>query len=386
MADRPVDGGWKQRLKFVAFAVIPAASVLLVAHVIASVASYRRLEFIQDPLTGMTSYHMRVGGWPWVRPTVTRLNSRGFPDVEYTTLPAKGDCVHIVFTGDSFTFGDAVDGEKAWVSLVRDRLAMTFPGRCTRVFNIAAPMTTIEQQLARVRETRTLLQPDFVVLGQYQNDITDLTIPGSVAYKEDTETAETTFWGDRLRRMTPGFDFPLLRVLTYRTLKVFGERGIQYDLLRRWSVLADSTTADLAATLTGIYRTMYDSLVTELRADSVPMAVVIFPSRMDIIAKRYPEGAFFEALADDYDVPRLSLMPVLEQRRRPFPYLTYDGHFNELGNRIAAETVADWLLGASSPFPGLRDRLGAPTMPARVRWWPQPINPDTASQATGATK
>lgn len=371
-ADPITERGWKRRFKLVAFSLVPVLVLLLVGHCTASVATYRHLSFVTDSLTGVTNYHMRVGGWPWVHQTTTRLNTMGFPDIEYTNLPPKGDCVHVLFTGDSFTFGDALDGDLAWVSLVRQRIATAFPGRCIRVFNVAAPMSTIQQQLKRVREVKPILDPDYVILGQYQNDITDLTNVGAVAYQPSTDSTVTTFWGDRLRMITPGFDSPLPRMLTYRAFEVLGENRIKLDILSRWSVLADTSFAEYAGWLTGIYRSMFDSLATELNADGTGFGVVIMPSKMDIIAQRYPEGEFFEKLADQYALPRLSMMPVLDKRRKPFPYQTYDGHFNELGNRIVAESVFDWLfVSDSAPFPALREGLEEPRPPVTIRWWPQ---------------
>ena len=373
VTEKPVSG-WKRRLKLVAFTLAPALTLLIVAHGLASVATFRELVFRTDSLTGVSYYHMRVGGWPWVEPTTTRLNTRGFADIEYTTLPPKGGCVRIVFTGDSFTFGDALSGDRAWVSLVRDRIATAYPGHCIQVFNLASPMTTIEQQAARVRETLPALQPDFIVLAQYQNDITDLTIPGSVAFRPASQGQQSTFWGDRLRRMTPGFDSPLPRMLTYRAIEYMGENRIKWDLLSRWSVLADSTSQEMATMLTGIYREMYDSLINEVRGKGIGFAAVIFPSKMDILAQRYPEGDFFSALAVEHGVPVLDLYPTFDARRKPFPYQLYDGHLNTLGNRIAAEAVFNWLFRSDSgPFPRLREGLPDPAPIEPVKWWPQPL-------------
>ena len=93
---------------------------------------------------------------------------------------------------------------------------------------------------------------------------------------------------------------------------------------------------------------------------------------MDVIAQRYPEGEFFEALADAHRLPRLSMMPILDRHRQPFPYLTYDGHFNVIGNRLVAVSVFDWLFRSDpAPFPRLTAGLGAPAAPKIVRWWPK---------------
>jgi hypothetical protein len=193
-----------------------------------------------------------------------------------------------------------------------------------------------------------------------------------VAHREATDTSETTFWGDRLRMITPGFDSPLPRMLTYRAFHFLGERRIKLDILRRWSVLADTSYGEYAQWLTGIYRAMFDTLVTEVRATGAQFGTVILPSKMDIIALRYPEGEYFAGLARARGVPHLELFPVFDRERQPFPFLLYDGHLNETGNRLVAREVFAWLFtGPEAPFPGLRRGLGEPAPPVRVRWFPQ---------------
>ena len=347
--------GWKRRLKLLVFSLIPLVALVLVGQLVASLTIHRSFTFGTDSLSGVTHYVMRVGRLPWSGTTVTALNSLGLPDGEFVNILPKGDCIHVVFSGDSFTFGDAVDGDSTWVSLIRQRTAHLNPDRCIRVFNIAQRMTTIEQQAARIRETRDLLQPDIVVLGQFQNDLTDLTMPGSIAYEPETSGHGTTFWGDILRKSVPGFNSALLRMVTYRSFAFLTANNYRLDVLSRWSVLADTANGEFADRLKGIYRDMYADLVQELRAQGVGFAVVILPSKMDLMAQRYPEGEFFRSLAEEFQVPYLDLTPTLSANRKPFPYQVYDGHLNERGNRIVARTVYDWMFVAGQgPFASLR--------------------------------
>jgi hypothetical protein len=282
-----------------------------------------------------------------------------------------------VYSGDSFTFGDAVNGDSTWVSLVRRRSASLNRGRCVRVFNIAQRMTTIEQQMARIHETWDVLQPDIVVLGQYQNDLTDLTMPGSIAYQPDAAGQGTTFWGDILRKSVPGFNSPLLRMVTYRSFAYLTAHNHRLDVLSRWSVLADSTNREYADKLKGIYRGMFASLVEELRAKGVGFAVVILPSKMDLMAQRYPEGVFFRTLAQEFQVPYLDLTPVLSANRRPLPYQMYDGHLNERGNRIVARSVYDWMFAdPQGPFPRLRQEATVASRRQSQKQEPANRNPE----------
>ena len=352
-------------VRTILFALAPLVLLMLVAHVTATFVTHRELSFEVDSLTGMTDYRTRLGGLPWSHRSLTKLNTLGFPDEEYSNLPAKGNCFHIVLAGDSFTFGDVTDGDKTWGSLLRERIATLYRGRCIRVFNIAAPVTSIEQQAKRIRETMALLRPDLILLGQYQNDITDLTLYGGIAYRPATAGVQTTNWGDRIRSAVPGFDSPLPRMITYRAFEFFIEHDIHVDVLRRWSVLADSSDLRYGRELTEVYSTLYRDLVDSLRAQDVAFGVVIMPSKMDIMADRYPEGEFFATLARSHGVAALSVFEALDRRRNPMPFYRYDGHFNEIGNRIVAEEVHRWLFEqAEAPFPQLRAAAG-PTIPLK---------------------
>jgi hypothetical protein len=164
----------------------------IVGHITATFVTHRELALELDSLTGMTLYRTREGGFPWRQRSVTRLNTLGFPYEEYTTLPTKGSCCHVVLSWDFFTIGDVTDGDKTWVSLLHDRTAARHRGGCVRLCNIGAPVMTVEQQAKRIRETMDVLRPDLVLLGQCQNDITDLTLYAGIAYRPATATTNTT--------------------------------------------------------------------------------------------------------------------------------------------------------------------------------------------------
>lgn len=359
-------------LKLMLFTLTPVVILLVIGHVVASAATHRELAFEVDSLTGYTTYRMRVGAFPWSHRSETRMNPDGFADIAFANLPPKGECLHVVLAGDSFTFGDVTDGDKTWASLLRDAITGRHAGRCIRVFNLAAPVTTIEQQAKRIRETLPVLAPDVVLLGQYQNDLIDLTNYGSIGYRPATTSAQTTNWGDRLRASIPGFDSPLPRLLTYSAFKFCVEQGIRVDILRRWSVLADSSDPTYTRWLTGLYEQLYDSLATELRQRKIPMAVVIMPSKFDLMAKRYPEGDFFAQLAKARGIPALSVYDTLDRSRSPMPYYTFDGHLDERGNRIVAAAVYQWLFRSpENPLPILREAAG-PEVPLRpVKGFPR---------------
>jgi hypothetical protein len=343
-------------LKLGVFALIPAILLLVVAETCATFTIDRTVRTETDPQSGHVNYSLRIGRFPWRRQSITPLNSLGFPDVEFATVPPKEHCLHIVFTGDSFVFGDGVDSDSSFVGLVRSWNSARGPAQCTRVFNLGERGTTIDRQARRIRETMEALQPDIVILGQYQNDLADLDNPGAV----DSVTAAPAAAGDAtdVRDRFAPLNLNLVRFLSYHAFGTAIRRNIRYDVLRHWSVLADTSRRDAAQRLMGLYRQQYESLVAELAARNIDFGVIVIPSKFDVLAGRFPEEEFFVGLAEKNDVPYLRVFPILDEKRSPYTFLMYDGHLNELGNRLIAEAVQRWLHAAEpAPFPVLRTRV-----------------------------
>lgn len=342
----------------IAFALTPVTILVLLSDVLTATAIHRKFGNEQDALSGRKTYVFHMGRYPWSHVSRTPINSLGFPDDEFVNILPKGSCTHVVFVGDSFVFGDGVDRDDNYVSLVRSWSARRFPDRCIRFFNIGERATTIEQQARHLEETWDVLEPDIVVLGLYQNDLTDLTKEGFAGHVDEGGDAPQ---GGPQRNWIPFEDrFPrigisIVKWLSYRTFAVMSERGIHYDILARWSVLADSSNVPLAQRLTKQYTDMFDATLTRIRARGATLGVTIMPSKFDVLAGRSPEEKFFLDLAARNGVPALRLFPMLDSARSPFPFLMYDGHLNRYGNYLVGRSVMSWLFdGQPAPFAALR--------------------------------
>jgi hypothetical protein len=317
-----------------------------------STLAIQRAVVVDTDQSGERRYTMRIGKLPWSRTSTIRLNEDGFPDIDFARIGPKGDCTHVVFVGDSFVFGDGVDRDSSFVSLVRRWAGERLPDRCLRVFNLGERGTSIDKQATNLRKHIDRLQPDIVILTQYQNDLTDLT--HSHAERERIQTAKAGVeWQsaqDRFRTL----QLNVVRFASYHLFSGAIQRGVRYDLLKHWSVLADSTRAELATKLMADYEQEFLSLRNELVARKIALGTVIMPSKFDVLADRFPEDEFFQQLAERHHVPALRAFPVLDENREPNPFLLYDGHLNEQGNRIIAKAIYDWMF-ASEPaaFPRL---------------------------------
>lgn len=344
------DASWKTRLKLIAFAVTPLIFILLIAQSCAYMTIERTISITTDSV-GQSYYSMKIGKWPWSHKSLTPINSLGLPDQEFTGLVPKGQCVHVLLAGDSYTFGDATSAEFRWGNVLQGMTARRFPDRCIRFFNIGVRNTTIDTTIVRIHQVLPLIQPDVVILSQYQNDLTDLANPGSPAWVPYGHGRKyDSHWGERLARVVPGYNVSLLRYLTYNAFAFMIEHRIKYDVLKTWSVLASPDQHEYAVKLEKIYHDLYGSLVKDMKQRNIELAVVIFPSKMDVLAQRAPEAEYFSGLAREFNVPQLAMMPTLDANRRGMPFHLYDGHMNEFGNRVSAEAIFKWLF-TSNPAP-----------------------------------
>ena len=345
------ESSWRQRLKLTLFGLLPVVLLVAIAQSCAYMSIHRTVAMTTDSVTGLTYYSMQIGRWPWSYRSLTPNNSLGLPDTEFLAASPKGACTHVLLAGDSFTFGDAISAPARWSTLLEGMTARRISNRCIRFFNIGVRNTTIDTTIVRIRQVLPLIDPDVVILGHYQNDLTDLANPGSPAWVPAGDgRAHDSHWGTRLGRIVPGYNVSLLRLVTYRTFAFMIEHDLQYDVLGTWSVLEGESKRPLADKLKTIYRDLYAELVTEMKGREIEFGVLIFPSKMDLLAQRSPEGEFFAELAREFEVPSLSLMPVLDAHRTPIPYQLYDGHLSEAGNRVVAEAVWNWLF-TSTPAP-----------------------------------
>ena len=344
----------KGKMKLMVFSLIPVVLLFGCAEVFASLTIHREIATRQDPTTGLDVYTMRIGQFPWSRSSTTSLNSLGLPDEEFSNIGSKGDCIHVVVAGDSFVFGDGVDQDSSFFQLVKRWTAERNPDQCIRFFNIAERSTTIGQQAQQIRQTLELLDPDIVILEQFQNDLTDLTKSEFTASEMPISLGPAGKW-TTVRQRLRAFNLKLIRLLSYHAFGFMITHNVRYDVLRHWSVLADSSNHEAAERLMRIYHELYVSVATELTGRGILFGVVIIPSKFDLLAGRFPEESYFIAEAEKQDVPYLPLFATFDANRSPFMYLMYDGHLNEFGNQVVATAIYDWLFASEPvPFPVLR--------------------------------
>lgn len=81
------------------------------------------------------------------------------------------DTFTIIMIGDSFTYGDDVDHDKAYATLVEKQLLAA--GKDVNVINAGVPGYSASQELVYLQELLPKFKPDLVVWNIYENDVTD---------------------------------------------------------------------------------------------------------------------------------------------------------------------------------------------------------------------
>ncbi|MGQ0736172.1 MAG: SGNH/GDSL hydrolase family protein [Acidobacteriota bacterium] len=118
----------------------------------------------------------------WFAGVPTRINNLGFRDDRDFSL-AKGPATfRILVLGDSVTFGHG--SVHTYPRLLEDALRLWRPEVDWQVWNLGVPGYNTSQELAHLLDVGPQFQPDLVVVGFFENDLTGnvtLPTPGALA-------------------------------------------------------------------------------------------------------------------------------------------------------------------------------------------------------------
>jgi lysophospholipase L1-like esterase len=99
-----------------------------------------------------------------------RINSFGFrgPDWDIQKAP---NGFRILALGDSFTFGQGVDENETYASLLREKLNGMYPEKTIEVLNLGVQGYEAIDEMKLLEKVGPLLHPDLVLVGFYENDV-----------------------------------------------------------------------------------------------------------------------------------------------------------------------------------------------------------------------
>ncbi len=258
-------------------------------------------------------------------PLRVTTDSLGYRGGELAARKPPGE-LRILFTGDSFVYGDFVNDDQTLPAQLEQRLR----GRCAgvRVVNAGLGDATIVDE-AHLIDRGLRLSPDLVILLFSENDVADLN-RSSTLYPVLRHTALWNFAlavRARWRARAPAGPITSLNMMTA-------------------AGRADSLVRELRET----YRRALLAVRDTLAQRGVPLALVAYPSHLAVTNQGMRDQlAWFTGTATDAHLFEVNLLQPLAATGLPAQalyLLPYDGHPSPRGYEIAAAYLADRLVSA----------------------------------------
>ncbi|HEV8305293.1 MAG TPA: SGNH/GDSL hydrolase family protein [Gemmatimonadales bacterium] len=270
-------------------------------------------------------------------------NSLGYRGKEVAARKAPGE-LRILFTGDSFVYGDFVNDDQTLPAQLEGRLN----GRCAdvRVVNAGLGDATIVDE-AQLIDRGLRLSPDLVILLFGENDIADLNRPSTWDRLATNRRAKSRFPLGTLYpllRRTAVWNFALAVRATWRA-------RAQARHTTGGSMLTAAGSADpVTHELREAYRRALLAVRDTLARRGVPLVLVAYPSHMAVTHEAMRDQIAWvtrtAAAANVFEVNLLGPLAASGLPAETLYLLPYDGHPSPRGYEIAAAYLADQLLAA----------------------------------------
>ena len=130
--------------------------------------------YLSDPVLGQRLAPNYTG---WFAGVPVRINSLGFRDTRDYALEKSPNTFRILVLGDSVTFGHGALSETTYPFLLEQELKRWRGDIDWQVWNLGVPGYNTSTELRYLEEVGPRYQPDLVVVGFYENDLADNSIP-----------------------------------------------------------------------------------------------------------------------------------------------------------------------------------------------------------------
>ncbi|MGI9433000.1 MAG: hypothetical protein ACR2PQ_12340, partial [Myxococcota bacterium] len=220
-------------------------------------------------------------------------------------------------------------------------------GSPARVLNSGVQGYDTHQQATYLSERGWALEPDVIVLGFYENDIT-LRNPGS-EYRRQVADDGTFRGGGGLRGIVP--TWLVYRVKHLRSV-VFVSRSLR-ELRWRFfppednyhvrAIFLDEPTPTSELAWQQVTESL-DSIRSEAADRGVEVIVAIFPyqAQMDESALVHTYQGRLREITGELGLEVIDLLETFRESNRngSFPYIPFDSHPDPIGHRLAGEALA----------------------------------------------
>jgi hypothetical protein len=305
---------------------------------------------VMDPVLGYRMAPNYRGSYVSKKdPMPLTTNSWGMRDHDYGPRPQGG--VRIFVLGDSMIFGYGVGLEQTLPKQLERSLQQRVGSRQVEVVNGGVFGYGTFQEIEFFKQTVDTVQPDIVLLGLYiGNDITDnleYTRP-SLSRPGGWRTQGLKSWL-RVHSQLYGW--------ARRRYNAIGRRGRKTALL----TIDVHARAPSARTKRGLALTesAVEALAGAVHRRGIRFALILIPRREQVYPllwqrtlaqlhlspaayDRHQPNARLAAFAESHGIPVVDLLAPLEARQHDDLYFVV--HWTPLGNSVAAEATADFLL------------------------------------------
>ena len=263
------------------------------------------------------------------------IDSLGFRGTDFPQSKPPGE-TRILFTGDSFTFGDFVDDDQTLPAQVEQRLR----ARCgtVRIVNAGLGDATVVEE-AHLIERGLSVSPDLVILLFSENDVDDLNRVSTWDRLADNRRAKSRFPFSLV--------YPLLRhtALWNLALKARAqERADEHPVRIDWTAQGQEA---ITPRLREEYRQDLGRVRDSLTARGIPLVFVAYPSHLALAqATMRGQMTWVTRTADGLGLPVVNLLPPLSASglgAKALYLLPFDGHPSPRGYEVASMYLADRL-------------------------------------------
>lgn len=345
--DAPSQVTWskKKRLLFACMLMLFSSLIALVAgEIIIRIGWPQPLlpRYVTDSGFGIRRHSPDVSTWHTTPDyqVAVRTNSMGIrSDREYAKEKADG-VIRIIGLGDSYTFGFGVTVEDTFLYRLEKRLQDD--GFDIEVINLGVAGSGTAEELIMLRKVALDLDPDYVIVGYYTNDLADNTRAALFELDADgalqTKNAEY-LPGVRIRDTL--YSFAIYRYLAETSHLMYFARGALSEILQNRLRKANlSTGPSDDAGERRLTAALLDEVFLECERNGVACCILNIPARYNLDGN-LPSDLLQQIGADNIvDV----YAQIKEAAKSEKMYWTRsDGHWTPRGHEIAAEALADWI-------------------------------------------
>lgn len=260
-------------------------------------------------------------------------NLLGYRDIEHHT--AKDEHVYrILFLGDSFTFGSGIKNlEDTYPKLIEKMLNIEYDSIKVEAVIFAKEGYSVLDELNALKRKGLSFEPDLIILGYFLNDAEE---KGSKKGYEDLLYAHYIIpyeLGDLMYKYSLFYYF-----LESRLKKMIGSRKSYEDYIEH--LYSDSNPYFKQ------HKKDLEELIKIANTNKIPLLVIMIPSP-GVDFKDYPYlkiNKYIQEISESNRVSYLDLLPYFQEYEpKDIRISLFDAHMNELGHKIMAYAVLDYL-------------------------------------------